>query len=128
MNKIAANKNKIKQRIDELEEQSAELRKEIESEFELTKHKVSDFGKIALGIAGGLLFSAIILGGLAGRRGKKNGGNKYSSKRVHHRFKDQLTRELTSQVTDFLINIAKDKLSARLDTKEKEDNDSAVTD
>ena len=128
MSKIAANKNKIRQRIDELEKQSSELRKEIESEFELTKHKVFDFGKVALGIGGGLLFSAIILGGLAGRRGNKDGGNKYSSKRVHHRFKDQLTRELANQVTDFLINIAKDKLSASLDTKEREDNDSAVTD
>ena len=128
MSKIATNKNKINQRIDELEKQSAELRNEIESEFEVTKQKVFDIGKIVLGISGGVLFSAIILGQLAGKRGNKDGGKKYLSKRVYHRFRDQLARELTSQVTDFLLNIAKDKLSARLDTNVKEDNDSAFTD
>lgn len=128
MSKIAKDKTKIKERIDLLERQSAELRKEIRAEIEVTKHKVSDFGKIALGIGSGLIFSAIILAGLAGRKGTKNQAEKTSSKRVYHRFKDHLARELTSHVTDLIVNIAKDKLSAHQGSKEKENNDSAVID
>ena len=81
MSKIAKNKNRINQRIGELEKQSAELRNDIESEFEFTKQKVYDIGKIVLGISGGLILSAIVLGRLVGRRGDKDAGkNLYGSR------------------------------------------------
>ena len=62
MSKIATNKTKIKHRIEELEQQSALIRKEIEGDLEVSKHKLSNFGKILLGIGSGLIFSAIVLG------------------------------------------------------------------
>jgi len=120
MSKIATNKTKIKHRIEELEQQSALIRKEIEGDLEVSKHKLSNFGKILLGIGSGLIFSAIVLGRLGGRKSKGDANSNYHSKRVYHRFRDQLTHELTSQATDFLLGLAKDKLSAHIGKKENE--------
>ena len=128
MNKIATNKTKIKQRIEQLEEQSQVLRKELEEELEVTKDKVTDLGKIILGIAGGLVFSAILLGGFFGKKRKKIGNKgEYKSKRVYHRFRDQLTHELTSQATEFLLGLAKDKLNTYIEKRENTDDDSEIT-
>ena len=107
MSKIATNKNKIKLRIDELEQQSVLIRKEIEGDLEVSKTKIVDIGKVILGIGGGLIFSAIVLGGLSGRKRKGDSDGKYRSKRVYHRFRDQLGHELTGQATDFLLGLAK---------------------
>ena len=128
MSKIATNKNKIKLRIDDLEEQSILIRKEIEGDLDVSKTKIVDIGKVILGIGGGLIFSAIILGGLSGRKRKGNSDNKYKSKRVYHRFRDQLTHELTGQATDFILGLAKDKLNHYIGNRENiKDDDSSVT-
>jgi len=111
-----------------LEEQSQILRKELEEELEVTKDKVTDLGKIILGIAGGLVFSAILLGGFFGKKRKKIGNKgEYKSKRVYHRFRDQLTHELTSQATEFLLGLAKDKLNTYIEKRENTDDDSEIT-
>lgn len=126
MSKIAANKTKLKQKIEELEKQSLLIRSELEDEIEVTKDKVSDVAKIILGIGGGLLFSAIILSSIIGK--KRKSPEQYKSKRVHHRFRDQLTHELTNQATNFLVGLAKDKLSTYIDKKENtKDEDSDIT-
>lgn len=128
MSKIATNKNKIKLRIDELEQQSVLIRKEIEGDLEVSKSKIVDIGKVILGIGGGLIFSMIILGGLSGRKRKGDSGVKYRSKRVYHRFRDQLGHELTGQATDFLLGLAKDKLNQYIGNRENiKDDDSSVT-
>lgn len=126
MSKIATNKTKLKLRIEQLEEQSQALRRELEGELEVTKDKFTDVAKVVIGIVGGLVFSAIVLGGIAGRKGKRNGEVK--SKRVYHRFRDQVTHELTNQATDFLLGVAKDKLNNYIDKRDKaEENDSEIT-
>jgi hypothetical protein len=128
MSKIATNKNKIKLRIDELEQQSVLIRKEIEGDLEVSKMKIVDIGKVILGIGGGLIFSAIILGGLSSRKRKGDSESKYKSKRVYHRFRDQLGHELTGQATDFLLGLAKDKLNHYIGNRENiKDDDSSVT-
>lgn len=125
MSKIATNKTKLKQKIEELEKQSQLIRLELEDEIEVTKDKVTDVLKIVLGIGGGLLFSAIILNSLIGN--KKKNPEHYKSKKVYHRFRDQLTNELTNQATDFLLGLAKDKLGTYIDKKETvKDEDSDI--
>ena len=121
MSKIAKNKSKIRERIELLEAQSEELRAELEGDFVETKTKVATMGKVVLGVAGGLIFSAIVLGGLSGRKGKKNGKRLdygYGSRKVYHRFRDQLTHELSSQLMEFLLGVAKDRLSAYVEKNE----------
>ena len=128
MSKIATNKNKIKLRIDELEQQSVLIRKEIEGDLEVSKTKIVDIGKVILGIGGGLIFSAIVLGRLSGRKRKGDSDGKYRSKRVYHRFRDQLGHELTGQATDFLLGLAKDKLNQYIGNRENiKDDDSRIT-
>ena len=128
MSKIATNKNKIKLRIDELEQQSVLIRKEIEGDLEVSKAKIVDIGKVILGIGGGLIFSSIILRGLSGRKRIGDSDGKYRSKRVYHRFRNQLGHELTGQATDFLLGLAKDKLNQYIGNRENiKDDDSRVT-
>ena len=68
----------------------------------VTKNKAADLGKIALGIGGGLIFSAILLGGLGGKKAMKSDASvKYRSKRVYQRFMDQLINEFSNQATRF---------------------------
>ena len=129
MSKIASNKTKIKQRIESLERQSQIIRRELEDELETTKEKVTNYGKIALGIGGGLIFSAIILKGLVGSKsGKSDLLKKHGSTRVYQRFIDQLINEVSNQATMFLLGIIKDKLSSYTGIKENaEDDDSEIT-
>jgi len=128
MSKIATNKTKLKQRIEQLELQSQILKQELEGELDVTKSRISDIGKIILGITGGLIFSAIVLGGLSSGRKKPKGGDEYKSKKVYQRFRDQLTHELTSQALEFLLGVVKDKLSSYKEKKEiTGDDDSEIT-
>ena len=129
MSKIASDKTKIKQRIESLERQSQIIRGELEDELEITKDKVTNYGKIALGIGGGLIFSAIILKGLVGSKsGKSDLLKKHGSTRVYQRFIDQLINEVSNQATMFLLGIIKDKLSSYTGIKENaEDDDSEIT-
>lgn len=129
MNKTSTNNTKIKQKIDSLERQSELLRDEIEHDLVVTKQRVSDLGKIALGIGGGIIFSAIILRGLIGNKGKDSkSGYKRSSKKVYQRFFDQLASELSHQGTNLLLGIVKDKLTGITDNNEhKKDDDSDIT-
>ena len=128
MSKIATNKTRLKQRIEQLEAQSEILKQELEGELEVTKSRISDIGKVVLGISGGLIFSAIVLGGLSGRKKRPSKGNEYKSRKVYQRFRDQLAHELTSQATEFLLGIVRDKLSAYAEKKElSEDEDIEIT-
>ena len=129
MSKIASDKTKIKQRIESLERQSQIIRRELEDELETTKEKVTNYGKIALGIGGGLIFSAIILKGLVGSKsGKSDLLKKHGSTRVYQRFIDQLINEVSNQATMFLLGIVKDKLNSYTAIKENtEDDDSEIT-
>ena len=128
MSKISTSKTKLKQRIESLELQSQIVRRELEDELVVTKNKAADLGKIALGIGGGLIFSAILLGGLGGKKAMKSDASvKYRSKRVYHRFTDQLINEFSNQATRFLLGVARDKLNLYVENKEKMDDDSEIT-
>jgi hypothetical protein len=128
MSKIARNKSRLKQKIEQLEAQSEILKQELEGELVVTRTKISDMGKIALGITGGLIFSAIVLGGLSNRKRGKKRGDEYKSKRVYQRFRDQLAYELSSQAMEFVLGIVKDKLSAYAAKQElSEDEDTEIT-
>ena len=129
MSEIARNKTKIKQRIESLERQSLIIREELEDELEMTKEKAINLGKIALGIGGGLIFSAIILKGLVGTKSEKNKSLKnHGSTKVYQRFINQLMNEVSNQATMFLLDIIKDKLSSYTAIKENaEDDDSEIT-
>ena len=129
MNKKKTNKTKIKDKIESLEKQSQIIRSELEEELEMTKERVINIGKIALGAGSGLLFSALVLKGLIGNKSKKSDSFvKYGSKRVYQRFINQMMSELSFQATKFLLGIAKDKLSSQTILKENtEDDDSDIT-
>ena len=128
MSKIATNKTKIKQRIEALEKQSQRIREELQDELEITKDKVVDIGKIAIGVGAGLIFSAIILRGLVGKSANKSARLKHGSKRVYQRFINQLMSELSFQATKFVLGIAKDKLNSHAIIKKKTgDDDSDIT-
>ena len=83
-----------------------------------------------VGIGGGIIFSAIVLRGIIGRRDdEKEVSHRYKSKRVYQRFREQLVRELSMQATKFLLKMAKDKLSTYIEEKDKTGgNDSEVAD
>ena len=128
MSKIATNKTKIKQRIEALEKQSQSIQEELQDELEITKGKVVDIGKIVIGVGAGLIFSAIILRGLVGKRSNKSANLKHGSKRVYQRFMNQLMSELSFQATKFVLGIAKDKLNSHAIIKKKTgDDDSDIT-
>ena len=130
MSNITTNKTKIKHRIESLERQSELLKEELEDELKSTREKLIDIGKIALGIGGGLIFSALILRSLIGRKSNYEEGKlHYGSRRVYHRFKDQLIHELSTQATGLMLGIAKDQLKAyRKKTENTENDDADITD
>ncbi len=124
MNQIAANKNKIKQKIDSLDRESQKIQSSLNDELEVTKDRIANIGKIALGIGGGLVFSAILLRGLFG-----NKGNTRPPRRVYQRFKHQILSELSMHTTNLLIGIAKDKLDGyNKRHKNAENKDTGLTD
>ena len=99
------------------------MKNELENELDHTKEKVAHLGKIALGIGGGLLLTFLIVGKFSNKKNQPSKTGDYpKSKRVYHRFRDQLVHELTSQATIFLLGIAKDKLSSMGDNKESKEN------
>ncbi len=111
MSKTATGKTKIKERIESLEHQSELLKRELEGELEETKQNILNFGKIALGITGGLILGKIVVSGLLGRRKDKKKNYKASRPRVYHRFKDQLLKEASHQALLFLLEIARAKMT-----------------
>lgn len=124
MNKIARNKSKIKHKIESLERESQLLREELEGELEDVKERVLDFGKIALGIGGGLIFSAIIIKSFILKSEKNDKPNvNYGSIRVYHRFRDQLIHELSTQATGFILGIVRDRLKSYIDKNKNAEND-----
>jgi hypothetical protein len=129
MNKITKNKTRIKQRIDALEEESLKIREELDEELDTTKDRLLDIAKVALGISGGVILSAIILRSLIGKnKDEEEVIHKHKSKRVYQRFRDQLVRELSMQATKFLLRIAQDKLKTHIEEKDNtEGNDSEIT-
>ncbi len=123
-NKTNTDKTKIKQKIESLEKQSQLIRNELNDEIEISINRVVDIGKVVLGIAGGLVFSAIVLGGLSGRKSKKKEiGKSRPSKRVYQRLKNQLANELSYQATLFITGVLKDKLSSYLKENDKSGED-----
>lgn len=128
MSKMAKNKTKIKQKIESLEEESQHLKDELEGELNVVKEKAIDIGKIALGIGGGIIFSAIVLKVLFGKKGKTDDEHiNYETRRVYHRFRDQLAHELSVQATRFLLGTAKDTLKSYIEkNKDAEDDDSEI--
>ncbi len=129
MSKITTNKTIIRQKIESLERQSQIIRDELEDELQITKEKVINYGKIALGIGGGLIFSAIVLKALNGNRSIKSDSYvKHRSKRVYQRFIDQMVGELSGQAIGFLLGVAKDKFGSHIEKNENaDDNDSDIT-
>jgi hypothetical protein len=97
--------------------------------LEITKEKVINYGKIALGIGGGIIFSAIVLKALVGNSSIKSDSYvKHRSKRVYQRFKDQLIGELSGQAIGFLLRVAKDKFGSHIEKNENaDDDDSDIT-
>jgi hypothetical protein len=123
MSKKKMHKTAINERIELLEEQSNLIRRELGTELEHTKKKAIDFGKLALGIGGGLVLSAIILRGIFGNQ-RDEDGKRVKPKRVYHKFKDQLIGEISGQALEFILNIAKDRISAlhQQDPKKEKEN------
>lgn len=122
MSKTTTEKSRIKEKIEALEHQSELLKLELESDLEETKKNIINVGKIALGLAGGLILGKIVVSGLFGRK-KKNGKN-YTGKRprVYNRFKDQLLREASMQALLFLLEIAREKMNAQSNTELNAEN------
>lgn len=110
MNRTTKNKSDIHQRIELLEQQSELIKKEIGEELNTTKKKALDLGKIALGIGGGILLSAIIIRSLGGSRSDEH-HEQHAPRRVYHKFKDQLLHEFSNQAMVFILGIAKDKIN-----------------
>ena len=128
MSKIAANKTKIKQRIEALEKESKMIQADLGGELDVSKGKLMGLAKIILGVGGGLIFSSIVLKSLIGKRSKKGIQGKLGSKRVYQRFMTQLMSELSFQATRLVLNIAKEKLKSHSIIKENTgDNDSEIT-
>jgi len=126
MSNISRNKTKIKHKIESLERESELLREELEDELKIAREKVIDIGKIALGIGGGLIFSAIVLRTLIGRKSNYNESKlNYGSRRVYHRFRDQLIHELSTQATGLMLGIVKDQLKAYKKKTENMGNEDA---
>ena len=123
MDKKISNKTKIKLKIEELERQSNLIKSELEDELSHTKEKVTDLGKVALGIGGGLVFVLLILSRIPNRKNISNkSGEKLKPKKVYQRFRNQLARELASQATSFLLGVATDKLGSMVNNKEREEH------
>jgi len=118
-------KTAIHDRIERLESQSDLIRKELDDELQMTKKKAADIGKIALGIGGGLVLSAIILKGIFGNsdKGEKEDRGDYRPRRVYHKFRDQLIGEISSQALVFILEIAKDRINSLLERDSKTDED-----
>ena len=122
MSKKRMPKTAIHERIELLEKQSDLIRQELGDELEMTKKRALDIGKVALGIGGGLIVSALILRGVFGGQRDEEGG-KYKQKRVYHKFKDQLLGEISSQALAFILSIAKDRIQSFVDQNDKAEND-----
>lgn len=122
MSKRNTNKTAINERIELLEKQSKLIQDELGGEVELAKTKIANIGKMALGIGGGLILSAIILKGIFGS-GQKDGTKKHKPQRVYHKFRDQLVGEVSNQALEFVLGIAKDKINAFLEQDVKKDED-----
>ena len=118
-------KTRIQKKIAQLEKESRLVKAELEDELLITKEKVSNLGKLALGIGGGLVFTAILLGSIGKRGSKKKGQYNRSSKRVYHRFLDQLIAELSTQATDFVLDIAKNKIETIMGKNGNTENDNS---
>lgn len=122
MSKMKMHKSEINQKIELLERQSDLVRQELGQELQSTKKKVADIGKIALGVGGGLILSAIILRGIFGSNSDE-AGKDYHTRRVYHKFRDQLLGEISSQALVFILGIARDKLKPFLDQSTKNEKD-----
>lgn len=122
MSKMKMHKSEINQKIELLERQSDLVRQELGQELQSTRKKVADIGKIALGVGGGLILSAIILRGIFGSNSDE-AGKDYHTRRVYHKFRDQLLGEISSQALVFILGIARDKLKPFLDQSTKNEKD-----
>lgn len=124
------NETKINQRIDYLQKQSDLIRGEMELELLSAKKKVTDIGKIALGIGGGLVFSAILLRGIFQKKSQHTSNTQHQTRRVYHKFKDELVSELSNQALSFILGIAKDKIRAHFQQEKSygERNDTEIAD
>lgn len=122
MSKMKMHKSEINEKIELLEQQSNLVRQELRDELQSTKKKVTDIGKIALGVGGGLILSAIILRGVFGSNSDESGRN-YQPRRVYHKFRDQLLGEISSQALVFILGIARDKLKPFLEQGTKNEKD-----
>jgi tRNA A37 N6-isopentenylltransferase MiaA len=117
MNRTKKNKSDIHRRIELLEQQSELIKQEINEELNTTKKKALDLGKIALGIGGGILLSAIIVRSLSKSKNDDH-QEQHPPRRVYHKFKDQLLHEFSNQAMAFFLGIAKDKINDYLDQGE----------
>ena len=124
------NETKINQRIEYLQRQSDLVREEMELEVLSAKKRITDIGKIALGIGGGLVFSAILLRSIFQKKSEGTSESPRRTQRVYHKFKDQLVGELSHQALLFILGVAKDKIRAHLqhDTSYAERKESEITD
>ncbi len=124
------NTTKINQRIEYLQKQSDLIREEMELELRSAKNRVTDIGKIALGIGGGLILSAILLKGIFQKKSENTTHSQYQSRRVYHKFKDQLVGELSNQALSFILGVAKDKIRGHFQQENSygERNDSGIAD
>ena len=122
MSKKTMHKTAIHERIELLEKQSELIRQELGDELKMTKDRALEIGKIALGIGGGLIVSALILRGIFGGHHDEE-GRKYKQKRVYHKFKNLLLGEISSKALTFILGLAKDRVHAFIDQDVKAEND-----
>lgn len=119
----------INRRIEKLEQQSDLIRKELEGELYLSKKKVKNIGKLAIGIGGGFVAALMLFRLFSHSEDTPDTTSPpTSTRRVYHRFRDQLLGELSNQALLFVLGIAKDKIGQHLNRDIKtESDDSALS-
>ncbi len=118
--------NAIQRRIEKLEKQSEELKKELEGELLSAKNKAKDIGKLALGIGGGFLAVFLSYMIFTKNEGQKDEPEpRHQTRRVYHRFRDQLVGELSNQALLLILGVAKDKMGQHLKKDANREKDAA---
>jgi len=125
MNKKIPTKTSINERIATLERQSALLREVIDQDFEDTRKRAIDIGKMALIVGGGVVLTLILFRNFFG--GKDEEEQSSSRPRVYHRFRDQLGSELSNRAALLFLGLAQEKLKSYLQPNRENDENPDIT-
>ncbi len=125
MNKKIPTKTSINDRIARLERQSVLLREVIDQDFEDTRKRAIDIGKMVLIVGGGVVLTLILFRNFFG--GKDEEEQASSRPRVYHRFRDQLGSELSNRAALLFLGLAQEKLKSYLQPNRENDENPDIT-